>query len=122
TPGWLSAPTFRTFTSGSNTALLYRTDNDVNNPDPANPPMVDTGGLLARTGTLPQMQFYFVEACPTPMGQTVSSVTYNSVTLNWFADGDATTFDVEYGIAGFTPTGNPSAGASEVTNGFSLGG
>src|SRR5690606_8786231 len=41
TPGWLSAPTFRTFTSGSNTALLYRTDNDVNNPDPANPPMVD---------------------------------------------------------------------------------
>lgn len=120
TPGWLGTPTFFTFSSGTDTAILYRTDNVADNPDPANPPLVGTGGLLALTNILPQMQFYFTEDCPSPTQLIATNFTSGSVDLGWVESTTATSWDIEWGIAGFTPTGTPSL--TGVTNPYTLSG
>ena len=62
-----------------------------------------------------------VPACMPPSGLGVAGVTFNSATLSWSSAGD--TFDVEYGVSGFTPTGNPTdATTTGVSNLFELTG
>ena len=44
-----------------------------------------------------------IPACPKPMNLTATTVTDNSIELTWTEVGDATSWEVFYGPAGFTP-------------------
>ena len=58
--------------------------------------------------------------CPDPSAQTESSITNNSASLGWTENGSATSWDIELGANGFTPTGTPTQ--SGVTNPYTYGG
>ena len=62
--------------------------------------------------------FYVREppTCIEVSGVAVGSITGESATVSWTENGDATVWDIEYGLAGFTPTGLPSAGYDNITN------
>ena len=47
-------------------------------------------------------------ACPEPSAQTESNITSSSADLGWTENGSATTWDIELGTAGFTPSGTPT--------------
>lgn len=47
-------------------------------------------------------------ACPKPTTLAVSNITNNSADITWVEAGSATLWDVEFGVAGFTPTGVPT--------------
>ena len=47
-------------------------------------------------------------ACLAPTNLVVSNVTSNSANLGWTENGTATVWDIEWGTAGFTPTGTPT--------------
>src|SRR5690606_8950828 len=51
--------------------------------------------------------------CLPPSGLTVDGVTYTTATISWTSAGDL--FDVEFGETGFTPTGTPTTGYSDIT-------
>src|SRR5690606_13909852 len=52
---------------------------------------------------------------------SVGDISYNSAELLWtIAEG--TSFDIEFGEAGFEPTGEPSTGLTEVSNPYTLTG
>src|SRR5690606_8160435 len=53
-------------------------------------------------------------SCLPPSDVTVTGLTFNSATLAWTGT-STSTFDIEYGVAGFTPTGTPSAGHSGIS-------
>src|SRR5690606_34021809 len=59
--------------------------------------------------------------CLPPTAIGAENITYDSAELFWTLDG-ATSFDIEYGEAGFTPTGEPSTGLTEVSNPYTLTG
>ena len=58
-------------------------------------------------------------SCPDPSDQTESSITNNSASLGWTENGTATSWDIELGAAGFSPTGTPTQ--SGVTNPYTYG-
>src|SRR5690554_3656563 len=79
------------------------------------------------TATTNDTKFYIdnwrvvpVPTCPKPTFLGVSDITFESAVLTWTSDGSS--FDIEYGPAGFTPTGNPSAGLEGVSNPYTLTG
>ncbi len=79
TSGWLSAPTFRMYTEGSNKGILYR--NDDTNPDPATPPVA-----TSRQSKLPQLQFVgTLASCLPPSDIVVSDITQSTATVAWTA-------------------------------------
>ncbi len=47
-------------------------------------------------------------ACPQPSALNVINMTYTTADLGWTENGSATTWDIEWGTAGFTPTGTPT--------------
>jgi hypothetical protein len=47
-------------------------------------------------------------ACAQPIGLTAAAITANSANLGWTESGTATAWDIEWGVAGFTPTGTPT--------------
>lgn len=57
-------------------------------------------------------------ACPEPISLTANNITTNSADLTWTETGSATSWDVEWGLAGFVPTGTPTDPA--VGNPFSV--
>ncbi|MCD4746585.1 MAG: hypothetical protein K8R58_09810, partial [Bacteroidales bacterium] len=52
--------------------------------------------------------------CPDPSAQTESTIEANSAILGWTENGTATSWDIELGANGFSPTGTPTQ--SGVTN------
>src|SRR5690606_20374765 len=65
--------------------------------------------------------FELLPDCPTPIGLNVNGATYTSADLSWLSPG--TSFDIEYGVSGFTPTGNPNdATTTAVGNPYTLTG
>lgn len=58
--------------------------------------------------------------CPKPTTLTATSITTNSASLGWTEIGSATSWNIEVGSGGFTPTGTPTA--SGVTNPYLLSG
>lgn len=49
------------------------------------------------------------ETCETPTGLTATNITETAANLGWSEMGSATTWDVEFGQAGFVATGEPTA-------------
>ncbi|MCW8938969.1 MAG: fibronectin type III domain-containing protein, partial [Flavobacteriales bacterium] len=47
-------------------------------------------------------------ACPDPSALTATNITATSADLGWTENGTATTWDIEWGTAGFVPTGIPT--------------
>src|SRR5690606_5524536 len=45
---------------------------------------------------------------PQPMSLTAFNITENSADLGWTEEGSATTWEIEWGTMGFTPTGTPN--------------
>ncbi len=104
TAGWSSAPTWSAYTSTPNSGIYYRTDTVADNPNPATPPTAT--GL---TAILPQIQFEGTFAtCQLPTNLYVSNITDDSADLGWTEVNSATSWDIEWGLQGFTPTGTPT--------------
>lgn len=59
-------------------------------------------------------------ACMPPSNLTTTDITTTSAILGWTENGTATSWNIETGLAGFTPTGTPTA--SGVTNPYLLSG
>jgi hypothetical protein len=77
--------------------------NDDTNPDPVSPP---TGTL---SSYIANIKFSGItQSCPFPSDLTASNFTTTSADLSWTENGSATTWDIELGLAGFTPTGTPT--------------
>src|SRR5690606_12042488 len=55
----------------------------------------------------PMVTFTTLATCPWPTNLTATNITNNSADLNWTENGTATTWDIEIGLQGFTPTGTP---------------
>ena len=49
--------------------------------------------------------------CPKPNELYADNTTPTTAMLNWTENGDATLWNIEYGYAGFTPTGVPTISA-----------
>ncbi len=108
TMGWLGSPEILSYTSSTNSGILYRAD--ASNPDPASPP-----NATYLVSLLPQLQFEATLAsCPPPANLGISNLSGISADLTWTEIGTATEWDVEYGVAGFSPTGIPTI--SNATN------
>ena len=61
--------------------------------------------------------------CLIPTDLTATNITVSSADLGWTETNSATSWDIEWGLQGFTPTGTPSVGGEGVTqNPFTLGG
>src|SRR5690606_29045607 len=56
--------------------------------------------------------------CAVPTGVTSSNVTFSTADLSWVGTGES--FDIEYGVAGFTPSGTPNVSGVTTTN-YTLG-
>lgn len=54
--------------------------------------------------------------CPEPSNITISNISSTSVTLNWIENGDATSWNLEYGPTGFSPGSGIFVGG--ITNTF----
>lgn len=52
-------------------------------------------------------------SCPKPTDLDVSDITTNSAMLHWTENGEALTWNIEYGYAGFTPSGLPTVVVDE---------
>jgi len=59
--------------------------------------------------------------CPWPTALTATNITSSSADLAWTENGTATTWDIEIGISGFTPTGTPVI-PGVTTNPYTLAG
>ncbi|MEZ4856539.1 MAG: T9SS type A sorting domain-containing protein [Gelidibacter sp.] len=51
---------------------------------------------------------YQTPSCPTPTALTATNITTGSADLGWTQTGGNTNWDIEWGAAGFTPTGTPT--------------
>jgi hypothetical protein len=72
------------------------------------------------TGTYGSFEDYTVNvlappSCPAPTAQTETDITASSAVLSWTESGSSSTWDIEYGIYGFIPTGIPSAGFDNLS-------
>ena len=54
------------------------------------------------SGWIGPFNFTTLESCPDPSGLSVSNITSSSADLNWTENGTATTWEIEYGLDGFT--------------------
>ncbi|MFL0353003.1 fibronectin type III domain-containing protein [Xanthomarina sp. GH4-25] len=59
--------------------------------------------------------------CPYPSALSVSNITSNSADLEWNESGTATTWDIEWGVSGFTPSGTPTI-EDTINNPYTLSG
>ncbi|MBO4489252.1 MAG: fibronectin type III domain-containing protein, partial [Bacteroidales bacterium] len=71
-------------------------------------------------GYVDNVRVELIPACPKPTNVTATNATTNSVTLAWTEVGTATSWEIEYGPAGFTP--GTAAGTIETvyTNPYTL--
>ena len=64
------------------------------------------------SGYVDNIRVELIPECPKPIGVASSNVTTNSVTLSWTETGEATSWQITYGPAGFTP--GSSVGTTET--------
>lgn len=113
--GWTS-PVFLSYTSSSNTGILYRSDSA--NPDPNSPPTA-----TSRVSNLPQIQFEMDLAdCLPPTDLTIDDLTSDSATITWSEIDSASGYDYYYDTVNTAPTnttpptGNVSIASLELEN------
>ena len=58
-------------------------------------------------------------SCPDPSDQSVGSLTGTTADLGWTENGSATSWEIELGVAGFTPSGTPTV--TGATNPYTYG-
>jgi len=84
-------------------SLTYR--NDSTNPDP----LGTLPSAVFIRQAIPNIQFIGItQTCPLPSALTATNITVNSADFGWTENGTASTWNVEYGTAGFTPSGTPN--------------
>jgi hypothetical protein len=86
--------------------------------------ILNTQACGASSSTYGQTEDYLVNilaapACLPPTGLTATVVTASSANLGWTEAGTATSWDVEWGTFGFTPTGTPTISNATNTQGIS---
>ncbi len=83
TSGWSSAPNFLSYTSTSNSGIMYR--NDSTNPNPSSPPTA-----TYRVSILPQIQFEgTLASCLPPTGLSLSKTSLTSLDASWIGDAES---------------------------------
>jgi len=83
TSGWTSAPNFLSYTSTSNSGIMYR--NDSTNPNPSSPPTA-----TYRVSILPQIQFEgTLASCLPPTGLSLSKTSLTSLDASWIGDAES---------------------------------
>lgn len=91
------------------TNRTIRQMSDSVNADPTAPP---TGVLTPNVGNI---TFYgIVQSCPNPSELTATNITATQADLGWTIGASEGLWNIELGVAGFTPTGSPTA--SGVSN------
>lgn len=84
----------------------------------------DVSGQMAIGGGCGGSDSYVINtpcpSCSPPSNAPVSGLSATAATLNWTST--ETAFDVEWGLAGFVPTGLPSAGYNDVASGVGISG
>ena len=101
-----SSDDFYTSSVTGDRALTFYSDGT--NPDPASP---SNGNLRSYIANI-ELQG-IAQACSTPNTLTATNITATTADLGWNANG-STAWNIEYGVAPFTATGNPTM--SGVTN------
>jgi len=76
----------------------------------------DCSGDNSDVSTWSFSSFKTLEHCPRPLYINATNITNTSAELYWRNNGSATNWDIEIGIAGFTPTGIPTD--NNITNPF----
>ncbi len=77
-------------------------------------------GGTYRTIYIDDFNYEPIPACPSPSSQAESNMTATTVDLSWQENGTASSWDIELGTTGFSPTGTPTQ--SGVTNPYTYGG
>ena len=80
---------------------------------------VPSGGLDGWRLYIDDVSIEDIPSCLAPSDQSFTNVTFNSADLSWTENGTATSWDIELGASGFTPTGTPTQ--SGVTNPYTYG-
>src|SRR5690554_6440232 len=70
------------------------------------------GNLRDATTPDPGAHEFIPPSCPQPADLAVSNITGTAVDLEWIETGSATSWDIEWGQVGFTPTGTPTITAT----------
>ena len=84
-----SSTAYFTSTSGyTNRGIYYFSDSS--NPDPLSPP---SG---TRVSTVPNIQLYFYETCPSPGNLTASNISHENATISWTPTGTEIMWNLEY--------------------------
>ena len=89
---------------------------DYDNIDPTSPPSSTRKKYIANI-----ILEGIAQSCPSPSDLTESSFTQSSVDLSWTETGSATTWDIEYGAAGFSQ-GTGAIITGVTTNPYNLSG
>ena len=81
---------------------------------------VPSGGLDGWRLYIDDVTVEDIPSCPEPTDLTASNITTTTADLSWTENGSATSWDIELGLSGFTPTGTPTQ--SGVTNPYTYTG
>jgi hypothetical protein len=81
---------------------------------------VPSGGLDGWRLYIDDVTVEDIPSCLAPSDQVASNLLPNSADLSWTENGSATSWDIELGTSGFTPTGTPTQ--SGVTNPYTYTG
>src|SRR5690554_2492028 len=95
--------------SGATFSRWYRADNDS--------VCSSSTTTEVSTSTRPNIRFEWtgdLPECLAPSGLAIDGVSFSSADISWTSSGSL--FDIEFGEAGFSPTGNPSPGYEGITN------
>ena len=78
---------------------------DYNNSNPSNACSFNSGNGEAEDYTVMILP---APSCLAPSALTATNITATTADLGWTENGSATVWDIEWGAAGFTPTGTPN--------------
>ncbi|MCX6269410.1 MAG: T9SS type A sorting domain-containing protein [Bacteroidetes bacterium] len=139
TTGWLGDVMVNTAQTGTGATALGPSFVVITTPTTAvctpairsfTPPSTGTYYFMVRVSNPTNTPWYLgfddfelaeTPTCPAPNLPTCANLTGVSADLSWTATG-ATDYAIEYGPAGFSPTGSPTPGFEHVTNPFTLSG
>lgn len=97
------ADDFHNSSVSASRSMAYRST--TINPDPASPVSANSG----LDSYVPNVIFEGItETCPLPTDGYADSITTTTASIDWTVGGSEASWDIELGLAGFTPTGTPT--------------